>query len=56
MGGSAFDELIGFQHGHFEYLAERFEPVPARDLGKFLRQRGNILGGLIGAFLACWRV
>jgi hypothetical protein len=56
MGGSAFDELIGFQHGHFEDLAERFEPVTARDLGKFLRQRGNIPGGLIGTLLASWRL
>jgi hypothetical protein len=56
VGRLAFAELIGFQHRHFEDLAERFEPVTARDLGKFLRQRGNIPGGLIGAFIASWRV
>jgi hypothetical protein len=50
------DELIGFQPRHFEDLTQRIEPVATRDLGKLLRQRGNILRRLIRRFLARWRV
>jgi hypothetical protein len=50
------DELIGFESRHFEDLTQRIEPVATRDLGKLLRQRGNILRRLIRRFLARWRV
>jgi hypothetical protein len=50
------NELIGFESRHFEDLTQRIEPVATRDLGKLLRQRGNILRGLIRRFLARWRV
>jgi hypothetical protein len=48
----ALDELIGFESRHFEDLAQRIEPIATRDLGKLLRQRGNILRRLIRGFLA----
>jgi hypothetical protein len=46
----ALDELIGFESRHFEDLAQRIEPIATRDLGKLLRQRGNILRRLIRGF------
>ena len=52
----AFDELIGFKPRHFEDMAHSLESIASRDLGKLLRQRGNILGRLIRRFLARWSV
>ena len=49
-------DLVSFEPGHLQNLAEGLQSHASREGGKLLCQRSYVLRRLFRRFLACWRI